>query len=364
MTNRERITLTALCKPVDRLPLTFYFGPWTETVPEWEKQGFPHGQPWDYGLGLDAGIRHVDVNLGYCPAFPYEILEDKGEKRIVRDELGIVMEVYKEHSTIPRYLDYPVKGWEDWEKQKKERLNPDSPERFPDNWESLAEEYNNGDYVIQLGWYPYGLFGTLRDMMGVENLLIMFYDDPDLIHAMMDGLTDFWLAIYEKVCRTVKVDAIHMWEDMSGKGGALISPAMIREFMMPNYKRMKAFADAHDIPMFSLDTDGDCTQLVPLFLESGINTILPFEVACGSDVVKYRELYPDLCIYGGIDKREIAKGKLAIDRELDRIDKMFDYPGYIAALDHLIPPDITRGDFEYFVQELRKRIIQHASHQS
>lgn len=360
MTNRERIRNTALCMPVDRAPLFFYFGPWWETVLEWEKQGFPKGLSWDYGLGLDAGIRHVDVNLGYCPAFSYEVLEEKEHTQIVRDNLGIVQEIHKEHSSIPCYLEYPVKDREDWERLKKERLNPDDPKRFPENWDELVKEYNDGDYAIQLGWYPYGLFGTLRDMMGVEELLVNFYDDPDLIHDMMDTLTDFWLAIYEKVCKEVKVDIIHIWEDMSGKNGSLISPAMVREFMMPNYKKIRKFADEHDIAMFSLDTDGDCSQLVPLFLESGINTVLPFEAQAGSDIVKYREKYPEMCIYGGIDKREIAKGKEAIDRELDRIDRLFDSPGYIAALDHLVPPDISRADFEYFVEELRRRIMKHA----
>lgn len=278
MTNRERIRNTALCKPVDRAPLSFYFGPWEDTILAWQKQGFPVGLEWDHGLGLDSGFRFVDVNLGYCPAFPYKILEEKEHTRIVQDEFGIVAEIHKEHSSIPRYLEYPVKDWEDWERLKKERLDPDDPKRFPENWESLVEEYNNGDQIIQLGWLPYGLFGTLRDMMGVETLLITFYDDPDLIHAMMDGLTDFWLAIYEKVCRVVKVDAIHMWEDMSGKNGSLISPDMVREFMMPNYKKIRKFADEHDISMFALDTDGDCSQLVPLFLECGINTVLSFEV--------------------------------------------------------------------------------------
>lgn len=51
MTNRERIRNTALCKPVDRAPLSFYFGPWEDTILAWQKQGFPVGLEWDHGLG-------------------------------------------------------------------------------------------------------------------------------------------------------------------------------------------------------------------------------------------------------------------------------------------------------------------------
>ena len=210
---------------------------------------------------------------------------------------------------------------------------------------------------VKLGYFPYGLLGTLRDVMGVEELCCAFYEDPELVREMMETFTDLWLAIYEKVCNDVKVDVIHMWEDMSGKNGSLIFPAMVREFMMPCYKRIAAFAKAHDIPVFSLDTDGDCSELVPLFMESGINMIFPFEVAAGSDVVDYRKKYPNLGIMGGINKIEIAKGRDAIDRELARLAPMFDKNPYIAMLDHLIPPEISWEDFNYFVERLRDIIL-------
>jgi uroporphyrinogen decarboxylase len=361
MNNRARIINNVLMKKIDRQPLAFYFGPWGETIERWEKEGLAEGSSWDTGLDLDAGIRHVNVNLGYCPAFKREIIEEKKDTYLIRNELGILEEVLKSGSTIPRIIETPVKDWESWEKLKAERLNPGSPERFPPDWDKLAGKYNESDYVIKLGWFPYGLFGTLRDMLGVETLLLTFFDDPDLIHDMMDYLTNFWLAIYEKVCRKAEVHAIHMWEDMSGKNGSLISPQMVREFMMPNYQKIAAFAREHNIPIFSLDTDGDCSQLVPLFLESGINLVFPFEVAAGCDVNEYRKRYPNLCIMGGIDKREIAKGPQAIERELDRIDPMLKGPGYWPALDHLIHPEISYNDFKYFVASLRERVERHGS---
>jgi uroporphyrinogen decarboxylase len=143
---------------------------------------------------------------------------------------------------------------------------------------------------------------------------------------------------------------------MSGKAGPLISPRMIREFIMPNYKKIKAFADAHGIPAIALDTDGDCTALVPLFMECGINLIMPFEVAAGSDILEYRQLYPGLGIMGGIDKIEIAKGREAIDRELIRILPMLSQNGYFAMLDHLIHPEISWEDFKYYTARLKDMI--------
>lgn len=323
----------------------------------WREEGLENNEAWDKEFGFDPGIVQIDVNLGYYPKFEERIVEDKGQTVIKYDVKGILIEDRKDGGSIPRYIEYPVKNSEDWERLKNERLNPNDLNRFPSDWDELLKECNNGDRIVQLGTYPYGLFGTFRDMMGVEELLVSFYDQPELIHEMMDYLTDFWIAIYEKVCKDVKVDVIHIWEDMSGKQGSLISPAMVREFMMPNYKKIKAFADRHGIQVISLDTDGNCWELVPLFMECGINLILPFEVAAGSYIVEYRSKYPTLGIMGGIDKQEIAKGKEYIDKELERVSEMFKSSGYLAALDHLVHPEISWEDFRYFVYRLKDMIM-------
>ncbi|MGI6570712.1 MAG: uroporphyrinogen decarboxylase family protein, partial [Caldicoprobacterales bacterium] len=277
MDNRTRIINTVLCREVDRLPFFFYFGPWSETIERWKTEGM-EGENWHKYFDFDPGILSINVNLGYSPNFEYKKIEDKGDSIIIQDQLGIIQQILKEGASIPNYISYPVKERKDWERLKHDRLDPNDPNRFPVNWNSYVKLYNEGNHAVQIGAYPYGLFGTVRDMMGVERLLISFYDEPDLIHDIMDYLTDFWITIYEKICHDVKVDAIHMWEDMSGKNGSLISPTMVKEFMVPNYKKIKAFADTHHIPIFSLDTDGDCSELIPLFLESGINLIFPFEV--------------------------------------------------------------------------------------
>ena len=358
MTNRERIIATATGGAVDRLPFFFYFGPWGETLERWHTEGLPEGVDWQEGFGFDAGITILDKGFGYFPKFEYQLLEDRGDRIVFRDELGITQLAKKEGAAVPMYLDYPVKDRASWLELKK-RLDPDDPARFPADWKAQAERLNRGDQAVQVGGWPYGLFGTLRDMMGVEPLLLAFYDDPELIADIMGTLTDLWIAVYAKICKDVKVDIIHIWEDMSGKNGSLISPAMVREFMLPNYRRIKAFADRAGIPVIALDTDGDCTELIPLFMESGINLLMPFEVAAGSDIVAYRKQFPGLGIMGGIDKREVALGRAATDRELDRIDPMFTLGGYYAMLDHQIHPEISWADFQYFTFQLKKRLGIH-----
>jgi hypothetical protein len=106
----------------------------------------------------------------------------------------------------------------------------------------------------------------------------------------------------------------------------------------------------------AVDSDGDVTTLVPLFLSAGANAMLPFEVQVGMDVRTFRKRYGKaLAIIGGLDKRVLAQGRAAIDRELcDRMLTMLRSGGYIPCLDHTVPLDVNLRDFQYFVQRARE----------
>lgn len=357
VTNRERIIATAQGKATDRKPLFFYFGPWGETIDRWRSEGKtiedgPYG--FARAFGLDEGIRTAPVTLGYMPKFDYVELEDRGDRLLIRDWLGIVQLIRKDGASIPHYIDYPVKSPEDWEKLKKERLQPDAPGRLDAEFDQWARSAQESGAAIQVGSWPYGLFGTLRDMLGVETLLMWFYDEPDTVSDMMSTLTDLWISVYEQVAQRVQIDILHIWEDMSGKTGSMISPKMVREFMCPNYRRIRDFADAHNIPIVGVDTDGDCSELIPLFMDAGINMLMPFEVQAGMDICKVAREFPELSIVGGFDKRTLWTGHEAIDREIERIMPMFDKGvRYFVAPDHLIPPEVSLDNFEYFLEKVR-----------
>jgi len=359
MTNRERVRNCATNKPIDRSPFSFYFGPWEETIERWRIENGKDANAWLEGFGFDKPVNMASgfVNHYYYPAFENKVLMRNGDKIICQNFLGQTVECMDSKSGIPKILKNQVSCREDWEKLKKERLNPDDKGRFPQNWDEIVKNLNDNDAPVQLGAYPCGLYGTLRDLMGVEESLCAFYYEPDLVKDIMDYLTDFWISIYSQICEDVKIDIIHIWEDMSGKQGSLISPELIKKFMLPNYRKIKDFAEKHDIPIFQVDTDGNCEELIPLFADAGVNMMLPFEVSAGCDVVSLRKKYPYMSMMGGIDKQEIAKGKDAIDKELKRISPLINQTGYFPALDHLIPPEISYDDYCYFVNSLKEMIF-------
>ncbi|HAU39004.1 MAG TPA: hypothetical protein DCX07_14985, partial [Phycisphaerales bacterium] len=69
-----------------------------------------------------------------------------------------------------------------------------------------------------------------------------------------------------------------------------------------------------------VDTDGFAPPTIPIYREMiGMNVMSPFEVAAGCDVVQVGRDWPDLALFGGIDKRVLAQGPAAIDKMVERI---------------------------------------------
>ena len=305
-------------------------------------------------FGEDFWFQVVPVHQGLYPPFEVQVLEETAEHITYRDERGIVMRQRRDRGSIPGFIEHPVKTRDDWERLKAERLDPDHPGRYQVNWDAFNSYLVKTGAAAQVGNYPHGVFGTARDLMGAEGLLLALYDQPDLVHDIMDTMTNLWIRIFERVVERVPVGCLHMWEDMSGRQGSLISPEMVRRFMMPNYRRLKEFADSTKVPLMSVDSDGDVSQLVPIMMEAGVNFFWPFEVQAGCDVEEYRCRYPRLAIMGGLDKRALAQGREEINRELERAKRMLLQGGFVASLDHCAPPDVPWENYRYFMTRYRE----------
>ncbi len=385
MNSRDRFRALMNFEPVDRT-LFWEIGYWTGTVRRWYGEGLPQRHqldadrgdglstaggaiPWDptpwetspfahdvnEQVGLDAGMVRIPVNNYFFPPFEEEILEDHGDWIVRRDRNGVIRRERSDRASVPAFIGWPVRYRSDWEELKSERLRPDLQNRLPQDWPAWVDKFKQRDYPLVVGLRQ-GYYWTARDLLGDERVLYTFHDDPQLVHDMMDYLTDFWIALYDPILNEVDADAAVIWEDISYKNGPLISPAMIREFIQPNYKRFTGFLRDHGIRTVLVDSDGDCKQIIPALMEGGITGLMPFEVNAGMNVVEVRKAFPRLQILGGIDKTQLARGKEAIDRELAAkvTPEMLKAGGYVPLVDHQVPPDVSWEDFKYYRERLAR----------
>jgi hypothetical protein len=358
MDDRARFISCILGQRVDRPPYWLYWSPWGRTWERWEREGKPPSATDHRSIfGPDKLPRVVPVNCGPCPRIERTIIEETADFVTFFDTWGIKRRDYKHGESMSQFLAFPVRNCDDWTRFRDERLNPDDPQRLAGDWRELCAGWTAQGYPIQLGYYPdVGVFGCVRWLLGDEDGLIAFYTMPDLVHEIMDHMTSLYLTVFDQVVRTVQVDMIHIWEDMCSRNGPLISPTHWDEFMGPNYRRIKAFADQHNIPVISVDTDGNPDLIAPCMIRAGVNLLFPMEVAAGCDVNAWRARYPTLGMLGGIDKRALAQGPSAIDRELARIAPAIQGGRYIPDLDHLVPDDVSWENYAYYARSLKELI--------
>ena len=363
MNDRERLIACVKGLPVDRPPYYLFWGPWDTTWNRWRSEGMPNSlQSFDdvkqmFGSDPIPTDYVVPVNLGPCPLIEKTILSEDEKEIVFIDSWGIKRRDLKTITSMSQFLEFPVKNRKSWELYKEKWLNPEDPRRLEGNWREICNQWMAKGYPIQLGWYPdAGVFGPFRWLMGDEEGLVAFHSMPDLVHEIMDHITTIYLSVFEQVVNDVQVDVIHFWEDISYKGGPLISPKFWESFVGPNYLRIKAFADQHDIMIISVDTDGNPDKITPPMLRSGVNLLYPMEVAAGCDVNQWQAKYPTLAIMGGFDKRVLSRGYKEIDQEIERLRPAVEKGRYIPELDHLVPDDVSWENYCYYALALKKLV--------
>ena len=367
---RNRAWRTFMYLPADRVPDT-EFGFWPQTIRRWVSEGFPkevagelgenmfHERFNDFiGLDKDEGGAATRIHMGMNPAFEPQVLQEDERTQVVRGADGVVARRWKDgrdESSIPHFIEFPVKNRADWE-QMKERYRLDDPERLVP-----AEVIENARKAAAEGWtvgaWTSGFYGALRNWVGTENLSYMFYDDPGLVHEMAEHWAALVLHQVRQVPDDVPIHQFGWWEDMAYNHGPLVSPRTFEEFFVPCYQAVMDELRRHGCTLASVDCDGNIHDLVPGWLKTGVNIMFPCEVAAGTDMFRMREEFGgQVRLQGGIDKVAVARGREAIDRELDRVAPLLRQGGFVPHLDHLVPPDIGFDDYMYY-REQKKKLI-------
>jgi len=317
-------------------------------------------------FGYDPPGKFNLNELGWCeagfnPVFEDKVIETIGDDyEIVQDFAGRHVKFFKNRRNgfMPEYIGHPVSDMKSWEENCLWRMDPNTKERIPGLTRTIADAKtaaSEGRLIVAnlVGGYMY-----LRSLIGPTEIMYILYDDPKLVHACMEAWFNLADAVYTVIQKEIAIDEIFLAEDICYNHGLLISGDMMREFLFPYYKQLINNVISRQngrVPTLQVDTDGFCDPAIPLYRELGLNFMSPFEAASNCDVVRTRKEYPDLLISGGFDKRILAEGKEAIDREIDRIiPVMKKHGGYYPTCDHGVPEEVAFEDYMHY----RKRMLE------
>jgi hypothetical protein len=362
MTPRQRYLETLLFGAPDRVPL-LPGGPRESTLAAWHRQGLDEGVHHLDALSQQLGVPReaLDGRVGLpqafrmIPTFEEKVLAHREGHYIVQDWMGAITEIADtyDYTYIRAAKDFVTRKWhrfpvqtrDDWETISWRYDPSDTVEgsnaRFTTAfWEECARLEASGQAVtVSVN----GPFWQLREWVGMEPLCLMMIDDPEFVALMADFWRRFTLQVLETILRRVRVDALMISEDMAYKAHSMISPAMARRFLQPTYMSWHELLRSYDVPLYDMDSDGQIEELIPIWIESGMNCCNPIEVAAGNDIVAFRRRFGrQMAYHGGIDKRAIAVGGETMRAEVLRVvPPLFAEGGFIPGCDHGVPPDIS-----------------------
>ena len=184
----------------------------------------------------------------------------------------------------------------------------DEFERFP--WpDPLAADYGFLDRLAEylpegmqfIPYTPNGLLEIMVDLVGYERLCVLTKDNPRLVHAVAEQVTDRLLVYYEHVIHHPRVGACIANDDWGFKTQTMFSPRDMRQFVFPYHKRMVETVHAAGKPVI-LHSCGHFTRIIDDIIDdmqydgrhSYEDTILPVEEA-------YELYHERIAILGGID---------------------------------------------------------------
>lgn len=369
MTPRQRYRETLLFGRPDRVPLQ-PGAPRESTLRRWRTEGLPEGRDYMDVLCEVLGIERErsstpqtspGVSFKMIPTFEEKVLEHRDGHYVVQDWMGAITEISDEYDytyirnakdfVTRKWHKFPVETRADWENMKW-RYDPRDPKRFPEDFEDRCRLLKGRDYVVTV--YFNGPFWQLREWLGFEGLCMKMVEEPAFVEELAGFWTEFVRETLKPLLARVELDAVGINEDMAYKGFSMISPAMVRRFLKPSYDAWVPLIKASGCPIIDMDSDGFVGELIPIWIESGINVCDPIEVAAGNDIVAYRRRFGrDMAYRGGIDKRALAKGGETMREELLRVvPPLLEDGGYIPGCDHGVPPDISWPNFVEYVRLL------------
>ncbi len=362
----ERFIAVMEYQPVDRVP-NWELGVWPQTVDRWDEEDLStrclhyNWFPGEASLGMDPK-EFIYFSPAMIPAFEEETLEEDERTVTFRDTYGRIRKALKEGTTrggrmsMDTYLSFPVTDMASWREIKK-RYDL-GPRRYEPNWEiTRVAGWQARQHPLIFGpnCTTLGFYWHARDLMGTEGLSYALFDQPELVHDIMEFHADFLIEAARPVLAKTTVDYVCLNEDLSMKNGPLLSPRQYRTFIYPRLKRVVEFYKSHGCRYFAIDTDGNPEAVVPMFMEAGVDILWPLERASGQDPVRLRQKFgKSLRLWGGVDKRVLAEGPAAIDEHLRALRPLIEEGGYIPTVDHTVPPDISWPNFKHYMESKAK----------
>lgn len=179
------------------------------------------------------------------------------------------------------------------------------PEQEDTSWiREKADPIADHFAIVGGSWSPF--WHDAVDLMGLETLACLMYDDPVFVETLLHRIVDYYVALNTRIFEEAGdlIDLLFIRNDFGTQMGPLISADHFDRFISPCVARLTDTAHRYGIKVM-LHSSGGIRPLLPSIVSTGVDALHALQPDCpgmqGSAIKK--EVGGRIILSGGIDAR-------------------------------------------------------------
>ena len=162
--------------------------------------------------------------------------------------------------------------------------------------------------------YPNGLFERLHFLMGFEDALCAFYEEPEAVSDLIAAIADTKISFIRHALPIYRPDVFTFLDDYAHQSGLFLSIEMFRIFFKPHLQRI-VDAVHEEGALCKLHCCGKMDALAQEYMDLGADAVDP--VMCINDVSAMKEVFQHkVGIVGGLDMQNIIDNVSATEEQV------------------------------------------------
>lgn len=247
---------------------------------------------------LDLEPEHIRArNKARPPHTPYIDSWGSGQVELTEDVWFPGVHPLADATTIEEIENYP---WPDM----------NDPTRVAHVRAQAQKLRDEGEYaIVGTPWLLFP-FERAHAMQGLDRFMMNMVHHPDFAAALLRKITDVCKVLMGNFLRECGdlIDIIKIGDDLGTQSGLMISPKMYRRFLKPLHAEFIAFIKERTDAKVFFHTDGDVFDLIPDFIEIGVDILNPIQTSAGrmANLEELKRRYGQHMVFcGAIDTHRI-----------------------------------------------------------
>lgn len=194
---------------------------------------------------------------------------------------------------------------------------------------------------------------------GMENALMNMIANPEIYEAVDAKIMEFYLKANEIFYEATKgrLNAVLIGNDMGSQRGLMLSPDMVRRFIMPGCKKLVEQAHSYGLKVI-YHSCGSIVDIIPDLIEAGVDIIHPIQaLAAGMEPQGLKEKFGDKVSFcGGVDTQDLLVNGTPEDvqKKVKELRTIFPTGLIISPSHEAILPDIPPANIQALFDEAQK----------